>query len=445
MKILRKNIKEKQGVKHMKKIAGYEKEKKEILELQSFLLNIDKYKELGIRIPRGLILEGVPGVGKTKLAKAIVCDGIELVEVRAADCCDDNAAELIQDAFEEAKQKTPAVVLLDEIDKLAGTSHNFFMEDNDNIRKILLQELDGLSENDGILVVATCNDIDCIGDALMRSGRFDRRIYVPKPDEADREKILSNYFAKVKLDRTFEISEVAQITAGYTGAELECLVNESAIMAVNENESSITMDIVRRVINKIAFKSIENGSLEDDLEKRSVAIHEAGHVLVALLTMKDRIYGASILPQGNSLGHVHMLDGGGKIVTVNEKKQMLAVQLAGQIAEREVLGDISLGSEEDLRHATFLAKMLVTRHAAYGYEFAACSINPIGPSVSESMMHDVERKIADIFSETDQWITNALKTHSALFDKIVSALINKTVLNRDELLKLYEIYKKEIA
>lgn len=424
----------------MDKIAGYDKEKKEMLELQSFLLNIDKYKELGIRVPRGLVLEGEPGVGKTRLAKAIVCDGIELIEVRAADCCDDNAAELIQEAFEKAKLKTPAVVLLDEIDKIAGTNRHFFMEDNDNVKKILLQELDSLTENDGILVVATCNDTECIGEALMRPGRFDRRVCVPKPDEADREKILSSYFEKVKLHRAFEINEVAQVTAGHTGAELECLVNESAIMAVNNNCDFISMDIIRKVLNKLAFKSMEDNELEDNNEKRAIAIHEAGHILYALLNLTDQIYCASILPQGDSLGHVHMLDNGNRLTTVNEKKHTIALSLAGRIAERELVGDVSLGSEGDLRKATLAATSLVTRHAAYGYDFLVGSITHMGP-VAESVLPDVSKKVADIFVETDKQLVKMLNTHRELFDAIVAALMKKTVLNRDELLELLAKYK----
>lgn len=174
------------------RIAGYEKEKTELLQLRKFLHNVDRYQEMGVRIPRGIILYGEPGVGKTVMARAIADEGIALIEVRAADCCEENTTEKLQTAFEQAKSHSPSVLLLDELDKIAGSSRFYYMEDNDTIHKVLLQELDKLAENDGVLVVATCNNIRSLGDALVRSGRFDRQLSVDVPGEKDRKKFSRN-------------------------------------------------------------------------------------------------------------------------------------------------------------------------------------------------------------------------------------------------------------
>ena len=176
-------------------IVGYEKEKREITSLHDMLQNSNMYRHYGVRIPRGLALYGEPGVGKTVLARSIAGDGINIVELRSADCCEEDAPEAIKSVFEEAKRLIPSVILLDELDKIAGTSTNFFMESNDAVKKTLLQELDALSEEDDILVVATCNDTDVLGDALLRPGRFDRQLHIDLPNEETREQILEEYFA----------------------------------------------------------------------------------------------------------------------------------------------------------------------------------------------------------------------------------------------------------
>ena len=200
------------------------------------------------------------------------------------------------------------MTFLDEIDKITGTSNGFSMEGSNNIKKFLLQELDKLNENDGVLVVATCNDINSIGDTLLRSGRFDRILRIEKPNKNERKKILEKYFSKITLTKNFEMDSVAEVTAGYTGAEIECIVNESAIRTLEENNNSISFDTIRRVMNKLSFHSSEGEPINDKDEEYRVAIHEAGHVLVAMLTNRNSIYAASLLPQEDNIGFIQLAD-----------------------------------------------------------------------------------------------------------------------------------------
>ncbi len=418
----------------MRNIVGYEKEKAEIAKIRELLRNVKTYKELGVRIPRGLLLVGEPGVGKTVLARSIAGQGIKLVELHAANCCDEDAAFFVESCFEEAKKKAPAVLLLDEIDKLAGTSRSFFMEDNDKIRKILLRELDALTDNDGILVVATCNDEDCMGSALTRPGRFDRRIRISLPDENTRLRILRSYFRRVRMPKNVDLGEIAGTTKGYSGAMLECLVNEAAIEALSEKRDSITGDDVRKVINRMEFGANESLPYDDKETLHRVAVHETGHTVAAMLLCPESLYGATILPQGDTGGHIRFVSGEEKVLSISEAENELAVLLAGHVAERLMLGEYGLGSSSDIQEASRKLQYLITCEAAYGYVHTLGGMKgPFSDSASESVKCRIaetfEREMNRIDAKTEKLLTE----NRELFDSVCAALETGQTLDRDEL------------
>ena len=428
-------------MKGFEEIAGYEKEKEELLQLRRFLHHAEEYRKAGVRIPRGLILYGEPGVGKTVMARAIVDEGIALVEVRAADCCEENTAEKLQDAFSEAKAHAPAVLLLDELDKIAGGSRYFFMEGNDNIRKILLQELDKLTDNDGVLVVATCNDMDCLGDALVRSGRFDRLLSVEPPNEKERKKIFAQYFCRLKLENELDYGYLSRITPGYTGAEIECIVNEAGILAMERKKRVVRQDDVRKVMNRLAFHGQES---EGGVCSPVVAVHEAGHALVALMLEPDCVYGASILAQGKTNGHIQFICVGAEPLSVEREENTVTVLLAGRVAERVAFGQNFLGSSSDLQRARAKVFDLLMRHGAYGYEYLAEGRVCIGPGM-EAASAAREKKAAEILQRLDSRAEEILHHMRGKLEKIADALLKKQVLSREELLEFVGKKRKKKA
>lgn len=418
-------------------IVGYEKEQEEIRQLREMLKNAERYRDYGVRIPRGIVLYGEPGVGKTVLAKSLAADGISLIELRAANCCEDDAVKELKEVFEKAKQATPSVILLDELDKIAGTSDRFMMEMNDSIKKTLLQELDSLSNEDNVLVVATCNDTDSLGSALLRPGRFDRQLHIEAPDEETRKLIIKEYFGRLKVKADLNFDYLSRITYGYTVAKIECLANEAGIMAMDRPEPSVDLSDIRVIMNKFAFGSNAKKPSDDLTKLRNVAVHEAGHALVALKLAPDCLFGASILPQGESCGHIQFINPDEGVGTVSEIENEAAVLLGGHIAERVVLSEYLTGADSDMRGAVGRIHYLAVSQAAYGYAGATLGTNmrssdTISEKLKESVCNTVLKKLNDIDGMVEKLISENLELHS----KIVKALMEKQTLSRDELFEI---------
>lgn len=416
------------------KIAGYEKEVAQLEQLKDFLHNAEKYANCGVHIPKGVLLYGYPGVGKTVMAKSIADEHINIVELRAADCTRDNSEEFIQEAFAKAKEMKPCLLLIDEFDKIAGCRDEFYMEMNDKAMKILLQELDSLKEENGVLVVATCNDIHRLGSALVRSGRFDRIFEIGLPSLEDRKKILSLYYDKITMEKSLDVDYVARVTSGYSGAQLECLVNESGILAIERGQTSIDFDCFQTAMNRLAFHGIE-GEIKDN-EKHLVAVHEAGHAIVALYLKPDKLSTATIIPQGQSKGHTRMIYGEDYYCSKNNQElDDVAISLGGRVAEIIEFGEASCGCSNDMMQVLLLLDRIITESGKFGYEYLKCNIVR-GGITSEEQCQKIVAKRVEILNETHEKVKNIILEHKGVFDKIVSALETKHLLSRDELLKM---------
>ena len=415
-----------------KKIVGYEAEKKELAKLRDMLVNAERFREKGIRLPRGLILWGKPGVGKTVLAHSILDNELKMFELKAANCCNDNAASEVKGIFARAKANTPCVILLDEIDKIAGLS-NGFNRTNDFVNKTLLQELDALTSDMDILVVATCNESDSLGPALTRSGRFDRIINVQKPDKATRKEILKMYFSYINIEKDLDYEYLSKLTVGCSGATLECIANEAAIRAVENDRNVITILDVREVIDKMNFGTEAKASSQDEKSIRQTAVHEAGHCLVALILCPDAVEGISIMHRGCSEGHVKLNLSDGKSMSVEDCENIITIALAGHVAEREVLGSYYLGSVSDMQKAASMVQKLIVDECAYGYNFVGAG-DPMSRAMAKNTANDsLSQTQNEIMTRLDKRAAEIISLHRELFDRIVETVLERKTLSKAEI------------
>lgn len=427
----------------LKRIAGYHKEKAELEGLRSIFLNMETFKESGVRLPRGVLLYGVPGVGKTVMARAIAGDDIPLISLRAADCTRDDSEEYVLAAFKEANQKAPSILLIDELDKIAQSSDRFFMEGNDRIMKVLLQELDGQKDNSGVMVVATCNNCDYINPALLRAGRFDRIIEIGLPSLEDRVEIIQYYLSKITLETKIDVHYFGEITAGYTGAQLECVINEAGIMAMQDGLKSIDFKIVLKAMNRIAFRALE-GRIKDKNEQRKTAVHEAGHAVASLFLRPESILTATIIPQGNTRGHMSFLEDEEASASVEDIENNVVIAMAGSAAEEIVLGRRYRSSTYDFAKARGILSDIVWGIGAYGIEFAGLNarrVRDAGPSIA--LIEKGESIISEKMKELYQKAKQIIQDQVAYVESIAENLVEKSTLSKDELLSLYSSLGKK--
>ncbi len=354
------------------KVAGLNEEKEELEEIVDFLREPGKYTKLGARIPKGVLLVGPPGTGKTLLAKAVAGEaGVPFFSISGSDFVEmfvGVGASRVRDLFEDAKKNAPCIVFIDEIDAVArrrGTGMGGGHDEREQTLNQMLVEMDGFGVNEGIIVMAATNRVDILDPAIMRPGRFDRKVHVGRPDVGGREQILHVHAKNKPLSEDVDLKQIAQTTAGFTGADLENLLNEAAIRAAKADRGYIRLDDIRNSFVKVGIGAEKRSRIISEKEKRITAFHEAGHaILFHVLPDVGPVYSVSIIPTGaGAAGYTMPLPE--KDEMFNTKGRMLqeiVVDLGGRVAEELIFDDITTGASQDIKQATAMAKAMVTKY-----------------------------------------------------------------------------------
>ena len=351
-------------------VAGLKEEKEELEEIVDFLKAPKKYIQVGARIPKGVLLVGPPGTGKTLLAKAVAGEaGVPFFTISGSYFVEmfvGVGASRVRDLFEEAKKNAPCIIFIDEIDAVArrrGTGMGGGHDEREQTLNQLLVEMDGFGVNEGIIVMAATNRVDILDPAILRPGRFDRKVMVGRPDIKGREEILKVHAKGKPLSEEIDLKQIAQTTAGFTGADLENLLNEAAILAAKSDRIYLKQEDIQKAFVKVGIGAEKKSRVISDKEKRITAFHEAGHaILFHVLPDVGPVYSVSIIPTGSAGGYTMPLPENDEMFNTKGKMlQDITVALGGRVAEEEVFDDITTGASQDIKQATGLAKSMVTK------------------------------------------------------------------------------------
>ncbi len=440
-------------------VAGLKEEKEELEELVDFLRAPRKYTKLGARIPKGVLLVGPPGTGKTLLAKAVAGEaGVPFFSISGSDFVEmfvGVGASRVRDLFEDAKKNAPCIVFIDEIDAVArrrGTGMGGGHDEREQTLNQLLVEMDGFGVNEGIIVMAATNRVDILDPAIMRPGRFDRKVHVGRPDIGGREEILKVHAGNKPLGDDVDLKQIAQTTAGFTGADLENLLNEAAIYAAKENRAYIVQGDIRKSFVKVGIGSEKRSRIITDKEKRITAYHEAGHaILFHVLPDVGPVYSVSIIPTGvGAAGYTMPLPEREEMFnTKGRMLQEIIVDLGGRVAEELIFDDITTGASQDIKQATDVAKAMVTK---YGMSEHVGLINYdndddevfIGRDLAhtraygENIAGVIDQEIKRIIDECYQKSKSILMEHETILHRCADLLLEKEKISRDEFEALFE-------
>ncbi len=441
-------------------VAGIDEAVDELREVVDFLRSPEKYQVLGGRIPKGVLLVGPPGTGKTLLAKAIAGEaGVPFFSLSGSDFVEmfvGVGAARVRDMFQQAQLKAPCIVFIDELDALGktrGTSVVGGHDEREQTLNALLVEMDGFSSNSGVIIMAATNRPETLDPALLRPGRFDRHVLVDRPDVRGREKILKVHVAKVKLDESVDLREVARITSGFVGADLANLVNEAALLAARKAKLTVTMEEFNEGVERVTAGLEKKQRVMHSEEKQRVAYHESAHALVAYsLPNTDPVHKVSIIPRGlAALGYTMQRPEGDRyLMTQSELESRIQVLLAGTVAEEIVFGDVSTGAQNDLERATELARSMVmdygmSRLGKVNYRESRRSVFLAGGDElprerthSEQTSREIDQEITRIVSESLEKVRNILQTRHAALVALAERLIEKEVIDTEELKQTIE-------
>ncbi len=439
-------------------VAGLREEKEDLEEIIDFLKSPDKYTKVGARIPKGILLEGAPGTGKTLLAKAVAGEaGVPFFSISGSDFVEmfvGVGASRVRDLFAEAKKSAPCIIFIDEIDAVArrrGTGMGGGHDEREQTLNQMLVEMDGFGVNEGIIVMAATNRVDILDPAILRPGRFDRKISVGSPDVRGREDILKVHARNKPLAEDVDLKQVAQTTAGFTGADLENLLNESAIVAARNNRQYITMEDIRKSFIKVGIGAEKKSRIISDKEKKITAYHESGHaILFHVLPDMDPVYTISIIPTGpGAAGYTMPLPEKDEMfMTKGRMLQDIMVLLGGRIAEEIVFGDITTGASNDIKRATRQARKMVTK---YGMSENIGVINYddedeevfIGRDLAHPRSHseyitgEIDKEVKMIIDDCYRKAKDIILENRDILDRSAALLIEKERISRDEFEALF--------
>lgn len=442
-----------------KDVAGLDEEKEELGEVVDFLKSPKKYMEVGARIPKGVLLVGPPGTGKTLLAKAVAGEaGVPFFSISGSDFVEmfvGVGASRVRDLFAEAKKNSPCIVFIDEIDAVArrrGTGMGGGHDEREQTLNQLLVEMDGFGENEGIIVMAATNRVDILDPAILRPGRFDRTVTVGRPDVKGREEILKVHSKGKPLGDDVDLKQIAQTTAGFTGADLENLMNEGAIGAAREGRSFLINDDIKKAFIRVGIGAEKKSKVVSDKDKKITAYHESGHaILLHLLEDVGPVYTVSIIPTGTgAAGYTMPLPEKDEMFyTKGKMLQEIIVRLGGRVAEEIIFDDVTTGASQDIKQATKLARDMITR---YGFSKSLGMVNYdsdddqvfIGRDFGHSKAHSedvaskIDEEVRTIINECYDEAKRILTENRDVLDSSAELLLEKEKIGQEEFEALFE-------
>lgn len=441
-----------------KDVAGLNEEKEELEEIVDFLKDPVRYTSLGARIPKGVILTGAPGTGKTLLAKAVAGEAnVPFFSISGSDFVEmfvGVGASRVRDMFEEAKKNAPCIIFIDEIDAVArrrGTGMGGGHDEREQTLNQLLVEMDGFGVNEGIIVMAATNRVDILDPAILRPGRFDRKVAVGRPDIKGREEILRVHAKDKPLGEDVDLAQIAQTTSGFTGADLENLLNEAAIMAARSGRSYITQLDIKHAFIKVGIGAEKRSKVISEKEKKITAYHEAGHaILFHVLPDMDPVYTISIIPTGmGAAGYTMPLPENDDMFNTKGKMlQDITTLLGGRVAEEIIFGDITTGASNDIKRATSTARAMVMQYGmsdklgliTYGDDGDEVFIGrdlAHTRSYSEEVAKEIDKEVHDIIDRCHADARKIISQHMDVLHKCAALLLEKEKIQRDEFEALF--------
>lgn len=440
-----------------KDVAGADEEKQELIEVVEFLKDPRKFSELGARIPKGVLLVGPPGTGKTLLARAVAGEaGVPFFSISGSDFVEmfvGVGASRVRDLFENAKKNAPCIIFIDEIDAVGrqrGAGLGGGHDEREQTLNQLLVEMDGFSSNEGIIIIAATNRPDILDPALLRPGRFDRQITVDRPDVKGREAVLKVHARNKPLDESVDLKTIAMRTPGFSGADLENLLNEAALVAARANKKKIDMSDIDEATDRVIAGPAKKSRVISEKERRIVAYHESGHTVIGLvLDDAEMVHKVTIVPRGQAGGYAVMLPKEDRyFMTAPELKDKITGLLGGRVAEEIVFGEVSTGASNDFQRATEIARRMVT-------EFGMSRLGPIkfGQShgqvflgrdlhneqnYSEKIAYEIDKEIQRIINECYEKAKAILTEHREQLENIAQALLKVETLDAKQIRHIFE-------